>query len=302
MTQSVRLRLTIFSTVEMFHFDFKLLFAKHHHFLSTSLTMFPSLHNPFSKRVKTAEEIVLKKNIECLILIGDNIFDNFCGLEDPTKDIEYQIADTLHRTLHSKDKGKSARKESADNESKQDDNHLHPNDNQSDLIHIHNLSLHGLDVDGLLNGMCPDPQHIALRQKCGLSPYRVTKIEKNHNDNNSNHNDNDSDHENEEKEEERLYPLELLSSMVTDSEIKVSSKSKDKHHINPTAVLSIGFIDLLRNLKYGKPELIIEALRKESFPENIEKAVVRIVDELALNLIIVWSTYFVFDYIPSLFL
>ena len=190
--------------------------------------------------------------------------------------------------FHSKDKGKSARKESADNESKQDDNHLHPNDNQSDLIHIHNLSLHGLDVDGLLNGMCPDPQHIALRQKCGLSPYRVTKIE------------NDSDHENEEKEEERLYPLELLSSMVTDSEIKVSSKSKDKHHINPTAVLSIGFIDLLRNLKYGKPELIIEALRKESFPENIEKAVVRIVDELALNLIIVWSTYFVFDYIPSL--
>merc|ERR1719499_2421233 len=75
--------------------------------------------------------------------------------------------------------------------------------------------------------------------------------------------------------------------MVTDSEIKVSSKSKDKHHINPTAVLSIGFIDLLRNLKYGKPELIIEALRKESFPENVEKVVDRIINKLALNLILV---------------
>ena len=243
--------------------------------------MFPSLHNPFSKKIKTSEEIVLKKNIECLVLLGDNVLDNFCGLKTPNKDIEYQIVDTLHRTLHSKNKGKNQQKESDKEQDQKQDDQNAADHHQSDLIHIHNLSLHGLGIDGLLSGMSPDPQHVALRLKCRLSPYPV----------------NDDGAE----DDDKMYPLELLSAMVAASEIKVAAKSKDKHHINPTVVLSVGFVDLVRNLKYGKPELIIEALRKEHFAANLEKIVRRIVDALNLNLIIVWSTYFIFIFFVIFF-
>ncbi len=105
-------------------------------------------------------------------------------------------------------------------------------------------------------------------------------------------------------EDDRMYPLEQLCAMVAAESIKVAAKSKDKHHVNPTVLLSVGLVDLIRNLKYGKPELIVEALRKEHFAANLEKTVHRIVGEMGLNLIIVWSTYFLFvsDHSVTLYL
>jgi len=226
--------------------------------LAADRIMFPSLHNPFSKKVKSSEEMVLKKRIECLILLGDGILDNFCSIKDPTKDIEHQIADTLRRALRSKSKPNGGNW----SDSKEADDSEH-----EELIPIHNLSVSGLDVEGLLNGMAPAAEHVALRQKYGMTPYPL--------------NGDEAD------EDRKMYPLELLSAMVAAEDIKVAAKLKDKHHVNPTVVLSVGFGDMVRNLKYGKHELIVEALRKEGFAQNLEKTVGRILNALSLNLIIV---------------
>eukprot|EP01084_Bolivina_argentea_P177010 306189_1 len=80
--------------------------------------------------------------------------------------------------------------------------------------------------------------------------------------------------------------MKILSSMVMNREIKINKKI-DKNHINPTVILSVGGCDLRRNLKYGRPELIIEALRNEDFAERYSKIVHQIVNNLGLNLIIV---------------
>eukprot|EP01083_Nonionella_stella_P008325 23944_1 len=212
--------------------------------------------NFLKNKHKSSAEIVLKKKIECLILMGDCILDNFYGLndEDKAKDIEYQIMLTLNASKKEKK-----------------DHHHHHNHNANDakedivvdrsIIRIHNLALYDMSCDGILNGMVVDELYIKARKLYKLACYPL-----------------DGD--------DKMYPIKLLSSMLMNKEIKMH-KNESKTNINPTCILSVGFYDLLPNLKYGTPELITESLRKDGFADKYEKIVHQIVDNLGLNLIIV---------------
>ena len=122
-----------------------------------------------------------------------------------------------------------------------------------------------MDCDGILSGKKPDEKYTKARKEYKLPAYPLDK-------------------------DNKLYPIKLLSSMCMNKEIKIIQKNKDKNHINPTVILSVGFVDLRKTLKYGKPELIIEAMRNDQFAEKYEKIVHQIVDNLGLNLIIVEYT------------
>jgi len=216
------------------------------------------MFNPFNKKQKSSVEIVLKKKIECLILIGDCTVDNFAGLTEHNKDIEYQIVETLTKCKKGKENSKKKGGGDDDDEAKQPDIDV----NNNTVIRIHNLSLCNMDVEGILNGHAPLDEHVKARKEHKLAAYPLDK-------------------------DNKLYPIKLLSSMLMNHEIKIIQKNKDKNHINPTVILSAGFTDLRNNLKYGKPELITEALRKQEFAEKYEKIVHQMVDNLGLNLIIV---------------
>merc|ERR1719320_1367114 len=110
-------------------------------------------HNPFSKKkVKSSEEIVLKKDIECLILLGDHTLDNFHGLSDKHKDIEWQIISTLSRSLKGHHSNHPSNSNSADaSEFKSSE----PSQHKDDVLCIHNLSLSSLSLDGMLDGASP---------------------------------------------------------------------------------------------------------------------------------------------------
>lgn len=214
-------------------------------------------HNPFKKGQKSSVEIVLKRKIECLILIGDNVLDNFYGLQDHNKDIEYQIVETLNKSKEEKNHKKN---------NKNNNDELKEMEMDNNIIRIHNLSLDDIDCNGILNGIIPDEIYVRARKEYKLPAYPLDK-------------------------DNKLYPIKILSSMCMNKEIKINQKTKDKNHINPTVILSVGFSDLRQTLKYGKPELIIEALRNEQFAEKYEKIVHQIVDNLGLNLIIVKFIY-----------
>mmetsp|Transcript_26906 Transcript_26906/g.23699 ORF Transcript_26906/g.23699 Transcript_26906/m.23699 type:complete len:542 (-) Transcript_26906:64-1689(-) len=148
------------------------------------------------------------------------------------------------------------------NKDKDKDNDDESKEMDSSIIRIHNLSLDDMDCNGILNGIVPDELYVKARKEYKLPAYPLDK-------------------------DNKLYPIKILSSMCMNKEIKINQKTKDKNHINPTVILSVGFSDLRQNLKYGKPELIIEALRNDEFAEKYEKIVHQIVDNLGLNLIIV---------------
>jgi len=138
------------------------------------------------------------------------------------------------------------------NEQKQQNNHMK----------VHNLAFCGnMCCDGILNGVTINEQFIKARQTYKMPAYQLDK-------------------------NGTLHPLTLLSSKVMSGDIVSTPKNKDKNHINPTVILSIGMCDLRNNLKYGTPDLITESLRKQKFAENLEKICHQIVDNLALNLVL----------------
>eukprot|EP01084_Bolivina_argentea_P186034 320725_1 len=145
----------------------------------------------FKQKHKTSAEIVLKKKIECLILIGDSILDNFYGLkDDKNKDIEYQILSTLNKENKSKKGGSNDNKENKED----NDNNLDKN-----IIRMFNLSLYEIDCDGVLSGMVANDLYIKARKTHKLRCYPLDS-------------------------ENKLYPIKILSSMLMNKEIKIIQK------------------------------------------------------------------------------
>ena len=215
--------------------------------------------NPFKNKPKSSAEIVLKKKIECLIFIGDNTLDNFYGLNDHSKNIEYILEETL--TTNPKPKNKLSLVTDYMNNHKNDSD-VKENEQKESIIKVYNFAYcDNMTCDGILNGVSINELYIKARQRYKSPPYPL--------------NDNGV-----------LHPLQLLSSMLMNKDIHICQKNKDKNHINPTVILCVGMCDLRNNLKYGTPDLITESLRKEHFAEKFEKIIHQIIDNLGLNLII----------------
>eukprot|EP01084_Bolivina_argentea_P186032 320723_1 len=149
------------------------------------------MFNPFKHKHKSSAEIVLKKKIECLVLIGDSILDNFYGLkDDKNKDIEYQILLTLNKENKSKRGGHNENKENKDDSEYNLDRNI---------IKMYNLSLCEIDCDGVLSGMVARKEYIKARKTHKLRCYPLDK-------------------------ENKLYPIKILSSMLMNKEIKIIQK------------------------------------------------------------------------------
>merc|ERR1712190_114165 len=148
------------------------------------------------------------------------------------------------------------------NKSSESDHKEKENKNEETILKVHNFAFCGnMCCDGILNGVSINEQYIKAREEYKMPPYPL---------------DDDG----------MLRPLTLLSSKVMNGDIANNPKNKDKNHINPTVILSVGMCDLRNNLKYGTPDLITESLRKEQFAENLDKIVHQIMDNLGLNLIL----------------
>ncbi|ETO20713.1 hypothetical protein RFI_16505 [Reticulomyxa filosa] len=123
-----------------------------------------------------------------------------------------------------------------------------------------NLALDESAISDIINGRKPDDNLVSAREKYQMCPYPV---------------DNSG----------LLLPLKLLRDAKKNNKFKLF---EEKNAISPVVILSIGANDVRKNLKYTKPDLVIEMLQKKvQFEENMEQIVKMIVNDLRFNLILV---------------